>query len=488
MSKEAHSAQRSAKTKSGHYTAAIIEHYIQAENVSVNQPQSTSETAVVADLENSIKTTFTQHTDSAQKCLAFAIAGGIDQVDETKLKAIVALLQKMTDDSSIEIITLILGGSPAGLEKLKDLHESGELTEVLDTPIEDVHFVSPETSENDDEAANKDKSRLIQEIITQAAGKQDLRDADLSVANLSRTNLSSFNLVGANLSHTNLSHANLSSAIFNHANLSGADLSYANLSGANLSYANLNRANLRSALINQTTVIAEKWRLVWELVNSGSKGHNPNGADLSDADLSDAELSGADLSGADLSGADLSRADLSGADLSDADLSRANLKRANLSRTNLHGALINQATVIAEKWRLVWELVNLGGKGHNLSHADLSNANLSGANHSGVNLNLADLSLADLSNANLSGANLSRAYLSGAYLSGAYLSGANLSGAYLSHTDFNSAVFSGAIVQNARFTNSLGISKANKTDLRRRGAIFDDLPGDLASTHSLTPH
>ena len=448
MSKEAHSAQRSAKTKSGHYTAAITEHYIQAENVSVNQPQSTSEAVVVADLENSIKTTFTQHTDSAQKCLAFAIAGGIDQVDETKLKAIVALLQKMTDDSSIEIITLILGGSPAGLEKLKDLHESGELTEVLDTPIEDVHFVSPETSENDDEAANKDKSRLIQEIITQAAGKQDLRDADLSGANLSRTNLSSFNLVGANLSHTNLSHANLSGAIFNHANLSGADLRDANLSGANLSYANLNCANLHSALINQTTVIAEKWRLVWELVNSGSKGHNPNGADLSDADLSDAELSGADLSdaelsGAELSGADLSGADLSGADLSDADLSRANLKRTDLSRTNLHGALINQATVIAEKWRLVWELVNFGGKGHNLSHVDLSNANLSGANLSGVNLNLADLSLAT-SVTPTSVAPTSAASISAAQTSAAQTSAAPISAAHTSAIQISTAPFSAA--------------------------------------------
>ncbi|NES17932.1 MAG: hypothetical protein F6K41_03175 [Symploca sp. SIO3E6] len=84
--------------------------------------------------------------------LVFAIAGSIDKADEAKLKAIVGLLQQISGDTSIEIVNkekgsirLILQGSEAGLSRLKELYESGELTEVLGTPVEDVHFLSEET-------------------------------------------------------------------------------------------------------------------------------------------------------------------------------------------------------------------------------------------------------------------------------------------------------------------------------------------------------
>ncbi|MBE8989103.1 pentapeptide repeat-containing protein, partial [Nostoc sp. LEGE 12450] len=138
---------------------------------------------------------------------------------------------------------------------------------------------------------------------------------------------------------------------------------------------------------------------------------------------------------------------------------------ANLSR-----AVIDEATRIDNKWRLVWEIVNQPSEGRNLSGADLSRANLSGAD-----LSRADLSGANLSGADLSGANLSGTDLSGANLSGTDLSGANLSGADLSDT----------MVVNARFGENLGITENRKDDLKKQGAIFNDPPGERSGV--LTP-
>jgi uncharacterized protein YjbI with pentapeptide repeats len=137
--------------------------------------------------------------------------------------------------------------------------------------------------------------------------------------------------------------------------------------------------------------------------------------------------------------------DFVGANLSDANLSRTNLRGANLSDANLSGA--------------------------NLSHADLSSANLSDANLSGSNLSHANLSCAHLSVVNLSGANLSHADLSSAFLGLANLSDTNLSGAE---------------VRNATFGHNQGLSEDIKLDLKRRGAIFEDSPGDRSIVP--TPH
>ncbi len=137
--------------------------------------------------------------------------------------------------------------------------------------------------------------------------------------------------------------------------------------------------------------------------------------------------------------------DFVGANLSDANLSRTNLRDANLSDANLSGA--------------------------NLSHADLSSANLSDANLSGSNLSHANLSCAHLSVVNLSGANLSHADLSSAFLGLANLSDTNLSGAE---------------VRNATFGHNQGLSEDIKLDLKRRGAIFEDSPGDRSIVP--TPH
>jgi uncharacterized protein YjbI with pentapeptide repeats/transcriptional regulator with XRE-family HTH domain len=296
----------------------------------------------------------------------------------------------------------------------------------------------------------------------------------------------------------------------------------------------------------------DKSRLVQEIIAQGAKGQDLSDVDLSGADLSGADLRGTEFSNADLSCADLRNANLENANLENADLNCAdlrgtNLSNANLNRVSLHDAVIDEATKISDKWRLVWKIVNQASEGRelintdlsganlsraylsraylinaNLINADLSGANLSDVYLSGANLINADLSGADLSganlsgvvidrttrisnkwrlvweivnqasegrdliNADLSGANLRGANLSGANLRGANLSGANLRGANLSGANLRGANLSRAIVKNALFGRNPGLTEYMKRDLKRRGAIFEDSPGYRSGV--FTPH
>ena len=82
-----------------------------------------------------------------QRRLAFAIAGSIEEIDKRKLDAIVALLNKIGGDMSIEIldveegsIKLILSGSPTALARVESLFRSGGLQEVANVPVRCVVF------------------------------------------------------------------------------------------------------------------------------------------------------------------------------------------------------------------------------------------------------------------------------------------------------------------------------------------------------------
>lgn len=218
-----------------------------------------------------------------------------------------------------------------------------------------------------------------------------------------------------------LSEVNLSKENFCRADLNWANLRGTNLSGANLSRANLSRANLSEANLSE--------------------------ANLSGTNLSEANFIGANLSGANLYGVDLSKQNLSGVNLRDANLRDVNLSGANLDYTNLKGIQINQKTILGEKWRLIWIIVNQEIATLNFrddfSRVDLSKSILREVNLAKVNLNGANLSEADLSRANLNGANLSRADLSRANLNEANLSRADLSGANLNEANLSEANLSG---------------------------------------------
>jgi uncharacterized protein YjbI with pentapeptide repeats len=93
------------------------------------------------------------------------------------------------------------------------------------------------------------------------------------------------------------------------------------------------------------------------------------------------------------------------------------------------------------------------------------------------------LSRAYLSRTDLTGADLSRAYLSRADLTGANLSyvnltGANLTGANLKNANLICADLTDAVVEKAQFGANLGLTEEMELDLKRRGAIFEDSPGD----------
>ncbi|MCL1465408.1 pentapeptide repeat-containing protein [Argonema galeatum] len=163
----------------------------------------------------------------------------------------------------------------------------------------------------------------------------------------------------------------------------------------------------------------------------------------------------------------------------------------NLTRIN--GFLVQDIQILSEsseddesseqKWRLVEEIITNPIKRRNLRGVDLSDAGLRNASLINANLSRANLSSADLINANLSRTNLSLTNLSGANLSGANLSDANfidanLSRADLIDADLSGAYLSGANVKNARFRNNQGISEDMKQGLIKRGAIFEDSPGD----------
>jgi uncharacterized protein YjbI with pentapeptide repeats len=393
-------------------------------------------------------------TQQSNKVLELVIEVGIDDLTPEKIDKINNLIQKIARDNTIKpimklkgSIRLFLEGSEDGLQRLADFHQSGELQALLnELKSDDIPEIIVKKAEFTTDAKVIKKAELIKAIREGTIDKTTLQQVDLSGANLwgadlRGANLSGANLSGANLSDAILSGADLSDAILRGAILRGAILSGANLSGANLSGANLRGANLRGA------------NLIW----ANLRGADLIGADLRGANLIWANLSEADLSEADLSEADLSEAILRGANLSEADLSWANLRGAKLIQANLRGANLSNA--------ILWT-------------AKLSWAYLWGANLSGANLSEADLSGANLSEADLSGAFLRGANLSGADLWGANLIEADLRGAFLSEANLSEANLSGAEVKNAIFTGATGITREQKRDLIRRGAIFGDNSND----------
>ncbi len=297
----------------------------------------------------------------SDRVLELVIEVGIDDLTPEKIDKINNLIQKIARDNTIKpimklkgSIRLFLEGSEDGLQRLADLHQSGELQALLnELKSDDIPEIIVKKAEFTTDAKVIEKAELIKAIREGTIDKTTLQQVDLSGAILSG--------------------AILSGAILSWANLSGANLSGANLSGANLIGANLIGANLR-------------------------------GANLSEADLRGANLSDADLRGANLSGANLWIADLSGANLSGANLIGANLRGANLSRANLSGAILSGAILSGAN---LSDADLSGAEVENARGADLSDANLSGAE-------VENARGADLSDANLSGANLSGADLSGA--------------------------------------------------------------------------
>ncbi|MEM9483159.1 MAG: CHAT domain-containing protein, partial [Cyanobacteria bacterium P01_F01_bin.116] len=121
-------------------------------------------------LEDSVNST------QSAKNLAFAIAGNLKETNKPQFDAIVEILQKISGDTSIVIvdiqessIRLILGGSSEGLQRLKELYDSGKLSTILDIPVEYVRF-SESSKENskksEDSISAPSASNDISQIIS----------------------------------------------------------------------------------------------------------------------------------------------------------------------------------------------------------------------------------------------------------------------------------------------------------------------------------
>jgi len=389
---------------------------------------------------------------------AYAIAGTFDKDDAPKLRAILTLLQKISGDASIEIvdieegsIRLILEGSTEGLEKLEALFKSGELTEVEGIPVEDVSFIAGDTSESGGDIRTSGKRRLAFTI----AGSVDPAD----IAKL-------------------------------------IEVTQASGSEESRDFEALESTRETSSKDGEAR-IAEKYRLVEEILTQKAKGRKLSGADLSGVNLIFANLRDANLIGTDLSDVNLIRADLR-----DADLSGANLNNANLSNANLSGALLSYATLVGanlggtdlsdaslrDAFLVSANLVSANLRDAFLSGAFLSDASLRDAFLLNANLRDANLRNASLFNANLSGADLSGADLRDSILFNANLRDADLSGAYLRDSNLRDADLIGAKVNGTRFGGNLGISEDMKLDLIRRGAIFEDFPpGDRDRSFAPVP-
>lgn len=198
------------------------------------------------------------------------------------------------------------------------------------------------------------------------------------------------------------------------------------------------------ALLKQGAKSWNQWRKDNPTIIPDLSKANLHNTDLSFFDLHRVNFSQANLSNTYLNQANLIQANLQGTNLLSTDLRGANLQDANFNYAILRQTQIDSSTVISSKARLVWEIVNQGAVGKNLSGADLRQTNLFR-----VNFSNADLSFVDLRESNLSGANFSDAYLPKANLERANLERADLSNAYLSHANLKQANLSGTSLDGA---------------------------------------
>ncbi|WP_371413381.1 pentapeptide repeat-containing protein [Microcystis aeruginosa] len=422
-------------------------------------------------------------SQQSDRVLELVIEVGIDDLTPEKIDKINNLIQKIARDNTIKpimklkgSIRLFLEGSEDGLQRLADLHQSGELQALLnELKSDDIPEIIVTKAEFTTDAKVIEKAELIKAIREGTSDKTtlqqvdlrgaDLRGADLIWAFLSEANLSGANLSDANLRGADLRGADLSGAILRRAFLSGAILSDANLRGADLSGAILSGADVENAIFIDATGITPEQKQ--DLIRLGAIfGDTSNEASIDATGITPEQKQ------------DLIRREAIFGDTSNEaskeinnklieSIKKPNLPQPIFERTNQKEADLSGAFLRGDDLR-----------GAILKRADLRGANLIEADLSAAILIEANLSDAKLSGANLRGAILIEADLSKADLSGADLSGANLSGADLRRADLSDANLSAAEVKNAIFTGATGITREQKRDLIRRGAIFGDNSND----------
>jgi hypothetical protein len=192
----------------------------------------------------------------SDRVLELVIEVDIDDLTPEKIDKINNLIQKIARDNTIKpimklkgSIRLFLEGSEDGLQRLADLHQSGELQALLnELKSDDIPEIIVKKAEFTTDAKVIEKAELIKAIREGTIDKTTLRFVDLSGAILIEADLSGANLSDADLSGANLSEAFLRGAILSGANLRGVNLSGADLRGAILSGADLSGADVENAI------------------------------------------------------------------------------------------------------------------------------------------------------------------------------------------------------------------------------------------------
>ena len=179
-------------------------------------------------------------TQQSDKVFELVIEVGIDDLTPEKIDKINNLIQKIARDNTIKpimklkgSIRLFLEGSEDGLQRLADLHQSGELQALLnELKSDDIPEIIVKKAEFTTDAKVIEKAELIKAIREGTIDKKTLQQVDLSGADLRGADLRGANLSEANLSEANLSEANLSGAYLSGACLRGAYLSGAKVENA----------------------------------------------------------------------------------------------------------------------------------------------------------------------------------------------------------------------------------------------------------------
>jgi uncharacterized protein YjbI with pentapeptide repeats len=164
-------------------------------------------------------------------------------------------------------------------------HEAGDAGKGEAANAQQTHDY---TSEKDLVRLYGEGKRNFSRVDLQSAHLQGVRlqNIRLIMANLQGANLQGANLVeaklrGADLNKANLYNADLRKADLRKTDLRKADLRETDLRGADLWGANLLGARLTGAKLDDETQIENTWRLIWEIVNQGTNGHDPDEAKLS---------------------------------------------------------------------------------------------------------------------------------------------------------------------------------------------------------------
>ena len=132
-------------------------------------------------------------------------------------------------------IRLFLEGSEDGLQRLVDLHQSGELQALLnELKSDNIPEIVVTKAEFTTDAKVIEKAELIKAIREGTSDKITLQQVDLSGADLRGADLSDAKLRGANLREATMRRANLREATLRGANLREATMRGSDLRGANV--------------------------------------------------------------------------------------------------------------------------------------------------------------------------------------------------------------------------------------------------------------